>query len=124
MLVVGAQRLDEDDRRQVFGLEIREEVVLVLKVCRRYQIADAILERSIVVVIGEGLMVPLEQGVDRRVWRNDAVVGGVAGRTGQGIVPAAGVPLPADVPGAEAIANCRNEGAGRIVRVAVVLRWK
>src|SRR5882762_9859314 len=105
MLIVGSQRLNKGDRRQAFGLQIQEEVVFILEVCRGYRIADAILERSIVVIIGERLVVPLEQGIDGSVLRNDAVVGGVAGRAGQGIVPAARVPLPTDVLRAEAVAG-------------------
>src|SRR6266852_4483680 len=56
MLIVGSQRLNKGDRRQAFLLQIHEEVVFILQVCRGYRIADAILERSIVVIIGEGLM--------------------------------------------------------------------
>src|SRR5260370_10155083 len=124
MLIVGSQRLNKDDRRQAFGLQIQEEVVLILQVRGGYWIADAILERSIVVIIGEGLVVPLEQGVDGSVLRNDAVVGGVAGRAGQGIVPAARIPLPTDVVRAEAVADCRRERARRIGRVAVIQGWQ
>src|SRR6516164_11546044 len=124
MLIVGPQRLNKGDRRQVFGLQIQEEVVFILQVCRGYRIADAILERSIVVIIGEGLVVPLEQGIDGWIRRNDAVVGGVAGRAGQGIVPAASVPLPTDVLPAESVADSRHERASRIGRVAVIQGWQ
>src|SRR5260370_33904384 len=78
MLIVGSKRLNKGDRRQAFGLEIQEEVAFILQVCCGYWIADAILERSIVVIVGERLVVPLEQGVDGSVLSNDAVVGGVA----------------------------------------------
>src|SRR6266404_5685103 len=124
MLIVGSQRLNKGDRRQAFGLQIQDEVAFILQVCRGYRIADAILERSIVVIVGEGLVVPLEERVDRSVRKNDAVVGWVAGRAGQGIVPAAGVPLPTDFLGAEVVADCRDERAGRIGRVAVIQGWQ
>src|SRR5262249_34832408 len=78
----------------------------------------------IVVVIGEGLVVPLEQGVDGCVRRNLAVVGGIAYRAGQGIVPAAGVPLPTDVLLAKAVADGGHERARLIGRIAVVERWQ
>src|SRR5260370_14536864 len=124
MLIVGSKRLNKGDRRQAFGLEIQEEVAFILQVCCGYWIADAILERSIVVIVGERLVVPLEQGVDGSVLRNGAVVGGGASHPGQGSVPAARVPLPTDVLGAEAVADCRDERAVWIGRVAVIQGWQ
>src|SRR5258708_29787209 len=94
MLVVRSQRLNKDDRRQAFGLQIQEEIVFILQVRRGYWIANAILERSIVVIIGEGFVVPLEQRVDGRALRNGDVSGGVTVRGGQGIVPHAMSTLP------------------------------
>src|SRR5215472_7222509 len=124
MLIVGSQRLNKDDCRQVPGLEIQEEVVFILEMFRRYGIAGAILERSIIVIIGQGLVMPLEQGIDGRVRTNDTVVGRVAGGAGQGIVPAAGIPLPTDAVRAEAVANGWDERPGRIRRVAIIQRWQ
>src|SRR5262249_51370775 len=66
MLVVGAERLDETDRRQVAGLEVREEIDLVLEV----GFAARAVGRE-VVEIGERLVVPLE------IWSN---LGGIAVR--------------------------------------------
>src|SRR5215472_3566475 len=108
----------------MFGLQIQEEIAFILEVCRRYRIAGAIFERSIVVIISEGLVVPLEQGIDGSVRRDDTVVGGVADGTGQGVVPAARVPLPTDALRAEAVADCRDERTGRIGRVAIIQGWQ
>src|SRR5580765_3350805 len=120
MLVVGPQRLDESHRGQPLPLQILEEVVFVLQMSRRYRVARTILEWSVVVVVGKGLVVPLKQRIDRSVRRNHAVVRWIADRAGQRVVPATGVPLPTDMLGTEAVADVRNERAARIGRVVVI----
>src|SRR5258705_9058238 len=121
MLIVGTQRFNESHRWQAFPPQILEEVIFILEVWSRYRVAPAILERGVVVIEGEGLVVPLEQGIDGRIRRNDAVISRIADRAGHGIVPAAGVPLPADVLRAQTIPDCRNEGARGIGWVTVIL---
>ena len=60
MLVVRSQCLDEGYEGQPLLLQILKEVVFVLQVRRRYRVPGAILERSVVVIVSEGLVVPLE----------------------------------------------------------------
>src|SRR5258708_39638227 len=61
MLIVGTQSLDKSDRGQTFLFEVGEEAGFILQVRRRYRVTGAVLEWSVVVVIGKGLVVPLEQ---------------------------------------------------------------
>src|SRR5262249_46895548 len=109
VLVVRAERFDEGDGRQAAVGEIGEEVVLVGQVLAAVGIhrGRAVVDHELagggvkeewreVVVVSERLMVPLEERINGGVGRRLPIVGRVARRAGQGIVPAAGVPLPAD----------------------------
>ena len=78
-------------------LHVGKKVVLVLQVSSGNRIALAVYPRCIVVVIGKRLVVPLEERIHRRIWRNHAVVRRVGGRAGQCVVPSTRVPLPTDV---------------------------
>ena len=60
MLVVRAQRLYEAHRRKIMIFQIEEEIIFILQVSGGNQIALAIYPRSVVVVIGKWLVVPLE----------------------------------------------------------------
>src|SRR5215467_14458371 len=120
MLIVRTQRLDEADRRQSLALQVGEEVALILQVSCRYRIANAVLPGSIVVVVREWLMMPLEEWIDGWICRDYAVVGRIARGAGERVVPASRVPLPADVAGAQTIADRGRVRPGRVRRVAVV----
>ena len=122
MLVVGPQRLDEADGRQAFVPQVLVEVAFILQVRRGKRIAGAILPRRVVVIVRERLMMPLEQRIDRRIRRHDTVVGWVAGRAGQRIVPTTRIPLPAHVSGAQTVADGGDVGPGRIGRTAFIER--
>jgi hypothetical protein len=88
MLVVGADRLVERDRRQVAAVDRGDQVLLVLEMLRLGLAAvGELLE------VGERLVVELERWI---------------GLAGQGVVPAAGVPGPADALVREAIADRRH----------------
>jgi hypothetical protein len=89
MLVIGTERLDKGDRGQVVILQIEEEVGLILTMSGGNQVPLAVPPRSIVVVVGKRLIVPLEKRSNRWVRRNHTVVRRIAGRTGQRIVPSA-----------------------------------
>src|SRR5215472_7928265 len=65
---------------------------------------------------------PLEQWVHRRIRRNHAVVGRIAGRAGKRVVPSAGVPLPAYMAGAQAVSDIGSVGPDWVRRIAVVDR--
>src|SRR5262249_47321865 len=121
VFVVGAQRLDEANRREVAAGQGRKEVGLVLQVGGRERVALAVGQPGgAVVVVGQRVVVPLEQGVGGVVGRLLAAVGRVGRRAGQGVVPAAGVPLPVHPRLVEAVADGRE--VVRLAGVAVVLR--
>ncbi len=88
MLVVAAERLVEDHRRQVAGGDVGEEVGLVLEMLAlRLGAVGEIRE------IGEGLVVVLEARI---------------GLAGKRIVPAARIPRPADILFRQAVADRRH----------------
>src|SRR6266850_2415795 len=122
MLVVGTKWLDEGDRGKLTILQVQEEIVFVLQMRGRHRVALTVFPRSVVVVEGKRLMMPLEQWIHRRVRRSRPIVCGIGGRTRQRVIPSAGVPLPTYVFGAQPIADCRNVGSSRIARITVVLR--
>src|SRR5262249_33242818 len=85
VLVLRADRLPEDDRRQIAGRDAGEQLLFVLQVLLAGLGAIAKL-----LEIGEGLVVELEE---------------IVRLAGDGVVPAAGIPDPADALFAQAVAD-------------------
>src|SRR5262249_33187513 len=111
VLVIGADRLDEADRGQTAVGQVGEERRLVLQVGVGVEQAVGLgvrravgVERGVVGVVGEGLVVELVAAPE----------GVRLGGAKEGVIPAAGVPPPADPRVVQAVADGR--GVGRVGR--------
>src|SRR5262249_55584874 len=109
VLIVGTERLDETDARQLAVRQISKELGFVLEMRSRTRVRGiqraVRIERRVVSVISKRLVVELEERV---------------GLSGQRVIPAARVPAPADTRGTEPVADIRR--VVRLRRIVVVDR--